>query len=710
MIVDLHLHVNVPVTLAGVVVAVAANAVSQAYYFAAVAKYSSPEDGDQSGGDAVYPWNVTVDRDRDRDRKAPMKTGRRKRVRRPAATGQLVLPLEELDPGKRNPCAGGGDIAGEALGGELASPVREDSKDALGSSGGRAIEPRKARSRESQRSRSERMAMSVQPDNSSLDAQVSPGSWSSASQHMSSAQESGELGGASPCVVRGRQAREGDEPQAVGASAPKPDATEQSGASIVPGKPANSWVTPEESVEGGDAANGKLAQRNVPRMQGRNGTPTALERVGQRARERKGERFNNLLSHIKAPLLKEAYLRLKKKAAAGVDGETWKTYGENLDVRLLDLQERVQRGSYHPQPVRRVYIAKPDGRKRPLGIPALEDKVVQQAARMLLEPIYEDGEFLGFSYGYRPGRSQHKALDALFVALGGKTNWVLDADIRSFFDTIDHGWMQKFVEHRIGDRRMVRLLMKWLKAGVMEGGELLETEEGTPQGGIISPLLANIFLHYAIDLWVQQWRKRPARGQVYIVRYADDVVMGFQYESDARAMRKALAERLAAFKLELHPEKTRVFRFGRFARRDSARDGRQRPETFDFLGFTHISGEDPVRRTFRLIRRTSRKKRMTKLAVLEPEIRRRRHAPVVDQYRWLSSVLRGHYAYYGVPGNFRALETMRRRLRRAWHRALQSRSQRARWNRRKYEAFEARFPLPKAQITQLHPFERFSWP
>jgi RNA-directed DNA polymerase len=281
--------------------------------------------------------------------------------------------------------------------------------------------------------------MPERPENSSLDAQVSPGSWSSASQHMSSAQESGELDGASPRMVRGRQAREGDKPQAVGAQrAPQPHAVEQSGPSIVPGKPANSRVTPEESVEGEDGANGKSTERNATRAQDRQDALTHLERIGQRAREQKGERFDNLLSYIKAPLLMEAYLRLKKKAAAGVDGQTWESYGDDLDARLLDLQDRVQRGSYHPQPVRRVYIAKPDGRMRPLGIPALEDKIVQQAARMLLEPIYESSDFLGFSYGCRPGRSQHKALDALFVALGGKTNWVLDADIRSFLETTTH--------------------------------------------------------------------------------------------------------------------------------------------------------------------------------------------------------------------------------------------------------------------------------
>jgi group II intron reverse transcriptase/maturase len=289
----------------------------------------------------------------------------------------------------------------------------------------------------------------------------------------------------------------------------------------------------------------------------------APERIGQRAKERRQEKLTNLLSHIKVPLLKEAYQRLRRDAAAGVDGETWQTYGEELDVRLRDLEGRVHRGSYHPQPVRRVYIPKADGKRRPLGIPALEDKIVQQAARMLMEPIYEQSEFLGFSYGFRPGRSQHGALDALAVAIDRKkVNWVLDADIRAYFDTIDHAWLRKMIEHRIGDQRLVRLLLKWLNAGVMEEGKLHVEEEGTPQGGIISPLLANIYLHYVLDLWAQQWRKTRARGEMYVVRYADDLVMGFQYEEDARAMHAAIAARLAKFGLELHPEKTRVIRFG----------------------------------------------------------------------------------------------------------------------------------------------------
>jgi group II intron reverse transcriptase/maturase len=477
---------------------------------------------------------------------------------------------------------------------------------------------------------------------------------------------------------------------------------------IVPEKSANSRVTPEESMEGRGEANGKLDQRNASRAQDRQDVLTHLDRVGKRATKEKGTRFDNLLSYIKVPLLKEAYVRLRKDAAPGVDGETWSSYGERLDARLLDLQDRVQRGSYHPQPVRRVLIPKGDGRTRPLGIPALEDKIVQLAARMLLEPIYGRGEFLGFSYGYRPGRSAHGALDALSVAIvSRKTNWVLDADIRAFFDTIDHGWTQKLVEHRIADRRMVRLLMKWLHAGVMEDGQFHGMEEGTPQGGIISPLLANIYLHYVLDLWAHQWRKRHARGEMYIVRYADDVVMTFQYEQDARAMREALAERLAQFGLELHPEKTRVLRFGRYASEHCDKEGHKRPETFEFLGFTHISAKRRDGR-FTLVRRTSRKKRTAKLQELRREMRCKVHDPAKEQHRWLSAVLRGHYNYYGVPGNARALGSFRHHVREAWHRGLQRRSQRARWTNDQRTRFDGRFPLPQPRITHPYPTVRFS--
>jgi group II intron reverse transcriptase/maturase len=485
---------------------------------------------------------------------------------------------------------------------------------------------------------------------------------------------------------------------------------EESDALMVPTckKSAKTRVTPVESMEGKGAADGKLAPRNALSAQDEAGALTVLERVGQRAKERKGERFNNLLSHIKVPLLKEAYMRLRRQAAPGVDGVTWREYGENLEARLRDLQDRVHRGSYHPQPVRRVHIPKGDGRMRPLGIPTLEDKVVQQAARMLLEPIYEQ-EFLGFSYGFRPGRSQHRALDALAVAIGRKVSWVLDADIRAFYDTIEHGWMQKFFEHKIADKRMVRLLMKWLHAGVMEDGELHAVQEGAPQGGGISPLMSNVYLHYVLDLWVQRWRKRHARGEVYVVRYADDAVLGFQYEQDALAMRSAVAERLAKFGLELHPDKTRVLRFGRYARKDCARDGRMRPETFDFLGFTHIAGLSRDGR-FQLQRRTSRKKRAAKLSALRVEMRRRMHESPAVQHRWLCSVIRGHANYYGVPTNSRAMVSFRRQVEQAWHRQLQRRSQRARWTVEQTKRFEARYPLPVPRIVHPWPNQRFTGP
>jgi RNA-directed DNA polymerase len=476
--------------------------------------------------------------------------------------------------------------------------------------------------------------------------------------------------------------------------------SEGSDAGMVPEKLAKTWVTPVESVEERAAAEGKSAHGNARRAQDRGRAPTQVERIGQRAKGREGERFINLLSAMKVPLLKEAYQRLRRSAAPGVDGVTWEEYGEQLEARLLDLQDRVHRGSYHPQPVRRVHIPKGDGRTRPLGIPALEDKVVQQAVRMVLEPIFEVA-FKGFSYGCRPGRSAHDALNALAVAIKRKVNWVLDADIRSFFDTIDHGWMQQFLEHRIADRRMVRLLMKLLHAGVVEDGELHEVEEGTPQGGNVSPLLANIYLHYVLDLWAHQWRKRHARGEVYIVRYVDDFVMGFQYERDARTMREALAARIAKFGLELHPDKTRVIQFGRHAREACEREGRASPETFDFLGFTHIAG---VSRggAFQLKRRTSRKKRKAKLAKLSEEMHRRRHEPVPLQHAWLCSVLRGHYRYYGVPSNTPALTLFRERVRSGWHRQLQHRSQRARWNCAKRATHEKRFPLPLP--TTHHPW------
>jgi RNA-directed DNA polymerase len=485
-----------------------------------------------------------------------------------------------------------------------------------------------------------------------------------------------------------------------------PEATEVADAVVVPEKLGNAVVTPADSVEERTKANGNPVQGNAVRTQEREAVLTKLDWVGQQGQKDEEGKFNNLLSHLKGPLLEEAYFRLRKQAATGVDGVDWETYGRELPTRLADLQDRIHRGSYHPLPVRRVHIPKADGRTRPLGIPSLEDKVVQQAVKMILEKIYEPA-FLGCSYGFRPGRNTHGALDALAVAIGRKVSWVLDADIRSFFDTIDHGWMRKFIEHRIADKRLVRLLMKWLHAGVMEDGALREVTEGTPQGGIISPLLANIYLHYALDLWVISWRKKHARGEIYYVRYADDFVMCFQIEQDARAMRSALADRLASFGLELHPDKTRVIRFGRFAQQDCQRDGRIRPETFDFLGFTHIAGRNRAGR-FTLKRRTSRKKRKAKHAALREEMRRRAHQRVHRQHRWLCDVLRGHHAYYGVPGNIAAMRSFQHQVEYSWHQRLQRRSQRGRWTEAERTNFRKRRPLPKPAITHPWPERRFA--
>jgi RNA-directed DNA polymerase len=536
------------------------------------------------------------------------------------------------------------------------------------------------------------------PTRVGVDSRQSPGSKSSARAQQASAREPGDLDEARPVMVTGRQAREG-KPQSA-ASVEKSDEV------VVPEKSAKTRVTPVEPMEGRTEAKGKSDARDASSTQRESEATTFLHRIRERARQRSDEKWTNLLSHIRVPFLRVAYQRLRKNGATGVDEVSWGEYGERLDERLLDLENRIHRGSYHPQPVRRVHIPKGDGRTRPLGIPTLEDKIVQQAVQMVLEPIYE-AEFVGISYGFRPGRSQHDALDALAVAIERKVNWVLDADIEAFFDTIDHRHLQAFLEHRIGDTRMVRLLMKWAKAGVLEDGKRHETDRGTPQGGIISPLLANLYLHYVLDLWVLSWRKKHASGEMYVVRYADDFVMAFQKEQDAVAMRKALDARMAHFALKLHPQKTRVIEFGRFARESRAGRGLAKPETFDFLGFTHIAGTSRAGK-FQLKRRTSRKKRRAKLARLTEESERRRHQAVAEQHRWICSVLVGHYRYYAVPSNLSALAQFRHAASRIWHRSLQRRSQRARWNHERYAAFERRFPLPLPRILHPWPSTRFA--
>jgi len=431
-----------------------------------------------------------------------------------------------------------------------------------------------------------------------------------------------------------------------------------------------------------------------------------LERVREAAKKDAGLRFTNLLHHISEELLEQAYYALNPKARPGVDEMTWTEYGKGLKERLIDLHERVHRGSYRAQPSLRTYIPKADGRMRPLGIASLEDKIVQMAMVWVLQAIYEE-DFLGFSYGFRPGRSQHQALDAIWVAImHRKVNWVLDADIRGFFDHVSHEWLEEFVAHRVGDQRVLRLIHKWLKAGVSEDGQWSSTVVGTPQGATISPLLANVYLHYVLDLWVDAWRKRRAKGEVYIVRYADDFVMGFQYREDAERLREELKQRLGEFGLELHAEKTRLLEFGRFAAENRAKRGEGKPETFDFLGFTHICGKRRKDGKFTVLRKTIAKRMRMKAKAVAAELMRRRHAPVAAQGRWLQAVLRGHYQYYAVPGNFDALRRFRNLVSKAWLNALRRRSHKARgltWERmrRIIDTW-----LPRARVIHPYPNQR----
>jgi group II intron reverse transcriptase/maturase len=417
-------------------------------------------------------------------------------------------------------------------------------------------------------------------------------------------------------------------------------------------------------------------------------------------------RFTALLHHVDVDCLRVAYQALNPAAAPGIDGVTWKAYGQDLDNNLQNLFARLHCGSYRATPSRRAYIPKTDGRQRPLGIASLEDKIVQRAVVEVLNAIYET-EFLGFSYGCRPGRSPHHALDALATGiLRKKVNWVLDADRRDFFTSFDHSWLLKFLEHRIGDKRILRLIQKWLRAGVIEAGSWSESPEGVPQGASVSPLLANVYLHYVFDQWVQQWRKRQAHGDMIVVRYLDDFVAGFERQSDAEQFLVDLRERLARFALELHPEKTRLIEFGRFAVQDRAARGLGKPETFDFLGFTHICGKTRAGR-FQLPRITMRKRMRVKLHQVKNRLRRHRHLPVPEQGRWLRSVLLGHFAYYAVPGNGRALTNFRGQVARHWFQALRARSQHRRLNWLRMYRLTHRW-LPTARILHPYPEVRFA--
>ena len=448
---------------------------------------------------------------------------------------------------------------------------------------------------------------------------------------------------------------------------------------IVPTKPPNNGqeLQPAEAVEGRRPTKGNAQQTATLRTQGRDRVSIGLLRVRKAARGDQRARFTALLHHVTVDLLREGYYALKRQAAPGVDGLTWQQYEDGLEEHLCDLHERVHKGTYRALPSRRAYIRKTDGHMRPLGVAALEDKIVQAAVVEVLNAIYEE-DFLGFSYGFRPGRSQHDALDALWVGLmGKKVNWVLDADIQGFFDTINHGWLMQFIEHRIADRRILRLIRKWLRAGVTEDGKWSKTNVGTPQGSVISPLLANVYLHYVLDLWVQHWRKHHAEGDVIIVRYADDFVMGFQYRRQAEQFREALQERMQAFGLRLHPDKTRLIEFGRFAAENRKRRGQGKPETFDFLGMTHICGQKWQTKRFLVRRKTSAKRLRAAIKGVKATLMRGRHLPVAQHGEWLGRVVRGYFNYHAIPGNAAALEMFQREVVRAWLHALRRRSQRS---------------------------------
>jgi group II intron reverse transcriptase/maturase len=463
-------------------------------------------------------------------------------------------------------------------------------------------------------------------------------------------------------------------------------------------------------VEGGRPAKENALQTAVSRVQDRGCALNALWRVREAAIRDKKMRFTSLLHYVDEALLRDAYLALNRDATPGVDGVTWQEYGEGLEERLRDLKDRVHRGTYRAQPSKRTYIPKADGRMRPLGIASLEDKIVQQAVVTVLNQIYEV-DFLGFSYGMRPRRNQHQALDSLWVAFMEKrrVNWVLDADIRGFFDAIPHGWALKFFEHRIADRRVLRLIQKWLRAGVSEDGKWSKTTVGTPQGAVISPLIANVFLHYALDLWLEDWRHKRADGDVAVVRFADDFVVGFERKLDAERFHGDLRQRLQKFGLELHQEKTRLIEFGPYAEVNRNRRGEGKPETFVFLGFTHSCTRYRRDRPRGVIRRqTARKRMVSKLHEVKEELRHRRHQPIPEQGRWLGSVVRGFFNYYAVPTNFMALERFRDETGRHWIRSLRRRSQKARrrMNWKRFYPIMNRW-LPRPCISHPYPQVRF---
>lgn len=491
------------------------------------------------------------------------------------------------------------------------------------------------------------------------------------------------------------------------ANKPSTNVREKSHRPIVPEKRPNKPCEEQgaEAEEERGLTKRNTSETTEPPIQGGECASNGLERVRRAAQRKGGIRFTSLLHHVDLQLLADSYYALKRNAAPGVDGMTWKEYEKDLQTRIGDLHERIHRGNYRALPSRRTYIPKTDGRQRPLGIAALEDKIVQQAIVTVLTPIYEE-EFAGFSYGFRPGRSQHDALDALWIGLARKkVNWVLDADIQGFFDNIPHEKLMELLEIRIGDKRVLRLIRKWLRAGVSENGRWTGTTVGTPQGAVISPLLANIFLHYALDTWAHEWRHRKAKGDVIIVRYADDFVVGFQERKEAEQFLEELGSRMEEYGLSLHPTKTRLIEFGRYAAKNRRERGEGKPETFDFLGFTHISGKTRKGR-FTIHRRTVKKRMRAKLQAIKTELRKRKHHTISETGRWLRAVVQGYLNYHAIPGNSQTLEAFCTQVRRLWLAELRRRGQKHRMPWSRYAKIANRW-IPRPRVIHPYPSVRF---
>jgi RNA-directed DNA polymerase len=476
---------------------------------------------------------------------------------------------------------------------------------------------------------------------------------------------------------------------------------------IVPAKRSNKEdLSLAEIVEGRTSPKGNGGQPAAVRTLSRDAASTGLATVRQAARQSRDVRFTALLHHITIDLLRQSYSALKHEAAPGIDGVTWQSYGENLEEKLKDLHERVHRGSYRSHPARRSYIPKADGSRRPLSIWCLEDKIVQQAVVTVLEAIYEE-DFVGFSYGFRPGRSQHDALDALHAGIYRRqVNWVLDADVQGFFDAMAHTWIIRFLEHRIADKRILRLVAKWLRAGIVEDGRVTRSEQGAPQGAVISPILANVYLHYVYDLWVHRWRRTKASGDMIVIRYADDMIVGFQHEHEAMTFLDDLRERMRMFDLALHPDKSRLIRFGRYAAKQRQMRGEGKPETFDFLGFTHFCTRSRKTGSFVIGRKTTKKRMVRQLKVIKMELRQRMHDSIGRTGAWMEQMLRGHLNYFAVPGNDPSLWWFFNEVRWRWLKSLKRRSQRAYLNWDAFTRLTACF-FPPIRILHPQPLYRF---